>query len=65
MQYLKDYLKNMEIRRVDELGIPSEAKEALSFAVLANETICGNPSNIPSATGAKESVVMGKIIPGR
>ncbi len=63
-QYLKDYLRDMKISKVDDFGIPSEAKEAVAFAILANETICGNPGNVPSATGARESVVLGKIIPG-
>jgi len=65
LQYLKDYLRNISINKIDDFGIPSEAKEALSFAILANETICGNPSNVPSATGARKSVILGKIIPGR
>lgn len=64
-QFLKEYLKNINIRNVEEFGIPSDAKEALAFAILANETICGNPGNVPSATGARERVVLGKIIPGR
>ncbi|MBI4746250.1 MAG: anhydro-N-acetylmuramic acid kinase [Deltaproteobacteria bacterium] len=46
---------------IDDLGIPSSAKEALSFAILGNETISGNPSNLPKATGAKKSVILGKI----
>ena len=62
---LEDYLEDIKLRKVEEFGIPSDAKEALSFAILANETICGNPGNVPSATGAKERVVLGKIIPGR
>jgi anhydro-N-acetylmuramic acid kinase len=64
-QFLKDYLVDIEISKVDNFGIPSGAKEALAFAILANETISGNPGNILSATGAKESVVLGKIIPGK
>jgi anhydro-N-acetylmuramic acid kinase len=64
-QFLKDYLEDMSISRVEDFGIPSDAKEALAFAILANETISGNPCNVPSATGAKDSVVLGKIIPGR
>jgi len=47
----------------DEFGIAAEAKEAVGFAILANETISGNPSNIPSATGASHPVVLGKIVP--
>ncbi|MCQ4574476.1 MAG: anhydro-N-acetylmuramic acid kinase [Candidatus Brocadiales bacterium] len=65
MKFLKKFLATIPVRTIDELGIPSQAKEPLSFAVLANETICGNPGNIPNATGARERVVLGKIIPGR
>lgn len=65
LKYLKDYLEDVKVRRIDDFNIPSEAKEALSFAILANETICGNPGNVPSATGAKEQVVLGKIVPGK
>ncbi len=64
-QFLKDYLVDISIRKVDDFGIPSGAKEALAFAILANETVSGNLCNVPSATGAKESVVLGKIIPGK
>lgn len=64
-QFLKDYLEDIRLRKADEFGIPSDAKEALAFAILANETICGNPGNVPSATGAKERVILGKIVPCR
>jgi anhydro-N-acetylmuramic acid kinase len=49
------------LRRSDELGLPSEAKEAVAFAVLAYETWNRRPSNVPSATGAKRPVILGKI----
>lgn len=41
------------------LGIPSEAKEAILIALLANEYVMGTPSNVLSATGAKRKVILG------
>jgi len=51
----------LKLRTSDEFGIPSEAKEAVAFAVLAHETWHQRPSNVPSATGAKRAVVLGKV----
>jgi len=51
----------LEVRSSDEFGIPSGAKEAVAFAALAYETWNHRPSNVPSATGAKRPVVLGKI----
>lgn len=45
----------------DDFGISSEAKEAIAFALLAQATIEGRPSNVPRATGAKKEVILGKI----
>jgi anhydro-N-acetylmuramic acid kinase len=65
LKFLKNYLAGITIKQTDDFGIPTDIKEALSFAILANETLFGNPSNVLSATGAKERVVLGKIIPGK
>ncbi|MDA1762780.1 anhydro-N-acetylmuramic acid kinase AnmK [Bacillus cereus] len=45
----------------EDLGYSSEAKEAIAFAILANETYHRNPGNVPSATGAKNSVILGNV----
>ncbi len=49
------------LRLSDEFGLPSAAKEAVAFAVMAHETWHRRPSNFPSATGAKRAAVLGKI----
>ena len=52
---------HLTIRASDEFGLPSEAKEAAAFALMAYETWNRRPSNIPSATGAKRPVILGKL----
>ncbi|HET9407948.1 MAG TPA: anhydro-N-acetylmuramic acid kinase [Candidatus Sulfotelmatobacter sp.] len=51
----------ISVRLSNEYGLPSEAKEAVGFALLAYETWHRRPSNLPSATGAKRPAVLGKI----
>jgi anhydro-N-acetylmuramic acid kinase len=48
----------------DEAGMPSQAKEAAAFALLAYCTYYGLPGNLPSATGAAAPVVLGTISHG-
>jgi anhydro-N-acetylmuramic acid kinase len=66
IKFLRQYLEPaIQLHSIDKFGISPNTKEALAFAILANETISGNPNNIPGATGAREAVVMGKIVPGK
>jgi len=51
----------LKLRHTDEFGLPSQAKEAVAFAVLAYQTWHRLPGNIPSATGATKPAVLGKV----
>src|SRR5262249_2846226 len=63
MRMLADRLTPARIAAHEEFGIPSEAKEAVAFAILTYETLNGRPSNVPSATGAKQRAILGSITP--
>jgi anhydro-N-acetylmuramic acid kinase len=52
---------NLKMRTPGEFGVPSQAKEAVAFAVLAYQTWNRRAGNIPSATGAERPVVLGKV----
>ncbi len=54
----------MPVLRNEDLGFDGDAKEAVAFAVIANECVHQSPNNMPSVTGARHPVVMGKITVG-
>lgn len=58
---LKKYFSPTTVLSSDERGYASRSKEALCFALLANETLCGNTTNVPSVTGAAQRTVLGTI----
>jgi len=45
----------------EDIGLPSQAKEAVAFALLAYQTWHRRPGNVPSATGARNAAVLGKV----
>ena len=61
MRALAEKFAPIPVLTHEDIGIDSEGKEALAFAVLANETLLGNPANLPSVTGASKPVVLGKL----
>jgi anhydro-N-acetylmuramic acid kinase len=54
----------VNVRLMEELGIPAQAKEGMAFALMAWLTWFGLPGNIPAATGAKRPAVLGKVTRG-
>lgn len=61
LAFLRKALPEVEVLTQEDLGLDSDAKEAVAFAILANEALFGICNNAPSATGAKHGVVMGRI----
>lgn len=63
MRMFKKALDPIPVMESSEVGLDVDAKEAIAFAVMAYETASLRPSNVPNATGAKRSVVLGKVTP--
>ena len=62
MRRLGELLVGTAVESVGNSGISADAKEAIAFAILANETLHGNAGNLPSATGASVRKVLGKFV---
>ena len=64
VKFLRHWLgSKAPIRPTDELGVPSQAKEALAFALLGAATLDNIPSNVLGAAGARKRVILGSITP--
>ena len=61
MRNVKSGIKEAVLRKTDRYKIPSNVVDPLSACIMGNETIFGNPANIPAATGAKRPVIVGQV----
>jgi anhydro-N-acetylmuramic acid kinase len=61
---LEQQLGGIPLARTDAIGVPAEVRKALSFGILAALTLDGVPANVPSATGAAGSRLLGSLTPG-
>jgi anhydro-N-acetylmuramic acid kinase len=61
MKSLSEYFNKTEVVKSGEFGIDEDFKEAICFAILANELIRGNATNLPGVTGASKPAFLGKI----
>ncbi|MYK17936.1 anhydro-N-acetylmuramic acid kinase, partial [Candidatus Poribacteria bacterium] len=62
MRGLCELLTDTAVEPVDNSVISSDAKEAIAFAILANETLHGQYGNLPSGTGASVRKILGKFV---
>lgn len=61
LQMLQELLPELNVTTTYRLGISEDYKEAIGFALLANETYHKQYANVPSATGAREAVILGQF----
>jgi anhydro-N-acetylmuramic acid kinase len=61
LRHLRELCAPAPVLDTGAIGIDPDAKEAIAFAVLANETLHGHAGNVPRATGAAGPRVLGKI----
>ena len=63
MERLQDLLAPAIVQRTDAFGLSADSKEAIAFAILGYLRLKERAGNLPSVTGAKRSVLLGKIFP--
>ena len=63
-QLLSQQLPGAPMSRTDDAGIPAEARKAAAYGILAALTLDGVPGNVPGATGAAGSRLLGSLTPG-
>lgn len=61
MGQLERLIAPTKLSKLDAQGIDIDNKEAVAFAILALQTLHGEPANLPSVTGARGQAVLGKI----
>jgi anhydro-N-acetylmuramic acid kinase len=64
MNRIRELVSPCAVRPVDDFGLPAQAKEAYTFALLGYLTVHGLPGTLPGATGAPVGSVLGSVTPG-
>jgi anhydro-N-acetylmuramic acid kinase len=63
MNQLSHFFDEIPVQFSSQYGINEDFKEAICFAVLANELLSGNKTSIPTVSGSDQPVFLGKICP--
>lgn len=61
MRMIAEAIPEARVMTHEAVGISSDAKEAIAFALLANDCVLGLPTNVPGATGGRPAV-LGKVM---
>ena len=65
MESLQRALPDASIGPMDDVGVPSDAAEAMAFALMGRNALLGIPNHLPRCTGARHAAVLGEISAGR
>ncbi|MEI8135352.1 MAG: anhydro-N-acetylmuramic acid kinase [bacterium] len=65
MHRIRTLLPEMKLRTSDEIGIPSQSKEALAFAWFAKAFIDDQTIHLPTTTGASRKIILGSLSKGK
>jgi len=65
MRKLAEHLAPASVASTEAAGIPPQTVEAVSFAILARQTILGTTNTLAEVTGAAHAVCGGAITPGQ
>lgn len=64
MKRMQERLSKCTIRSISELGISTQSKEAIAFALIGFLSMHGLAGQIPSCTGASDGRILGSLTPG-
>jgi 1,6-anhydro-N-acetylmuramate kinase len=65
LNYIKEEMPAIQIKQLDETGIPGAANEAIAVAQLGLDCVFGRPSIVPQRVETRAPAVIGQIQPGR
>jgi len=62
LRMIQERMAPIRVRRHEEFGIPGDAREAVTWTILGDETLAGHAGNVPSASRARHRVVLEAVM---